>query len=201
MSESAYTRYLQLVKKVDQVHQRVLMRFPREIACRPGCSDCCRVPLTIFPIEAHHLRMGYQRLPRSAQQAIAVKVEENLLFRKKTQCAMLDEDRCLLYAYRPLLCKTHGLPILLPGKKKRAPSSLAYCHLNFQGIADPSAIPRSLILNLELMNRLLVAINALYLKERGLRPHALRIPIGLSLLEELSGRRYASQGLSHPYVA
>ncbi|MBI5380209.1 MAG: YkgJ family cysteine cluster protein [Nitrospirae bacterium] len=201
MPESAYTRYLQLVKKVDQVHQRVLMRFSREIACRPGCSDCCRVPLTIFPIEAHHLRTGFQRLPHSTQKAIAAKIEETLHMRKRKQCALLDEDRCLLHAYRPLLCKTHGLPILLPGKGNRSPSSLAYCHLNFQGIADPSTIPQGLILNLELMNRLLVAINALYLKERGLRPHALRVPIGLSLLEELSGRRYASQGLSHPHVA
>lgn len=201
MLVSAYTWYLQLVKKVDQIHRRVMKRYPGEIACRPGCSDCCRVPLTIFPIEAHHLRTGYKRLPCTAQQAIAAKIEETLHMRKRKQCALLDEDRCLLHAYRPLLCKTHGLPILLPGKGKRFPSSLAYCHLNFQGIANSSTIPQGLILNLELMNRLLIAINALFLKERGLRPHALRVPIGLSLLEDPSGRRYASQGLSHPHVA
>jgi hypothetical protein len=201
MIASAYTRYLQLVKKVDQIQLRVLKRYPGEIACRPGCSDCCRVPLTIFPIEAHHLRTGFKRLPRSTQKAIAAKIEETLHLRKNKQCALLDEDRCLLYTYRPLLCKTHGLPILLPGKGKQSRSSLAYCHLNFQSLSDPSTIPRGLILNLDLMNRLLVAINALFLKERGLRPHAQRVPIGLSLLEEPSGRRHASQGLSHPYVA
>jgi Fe-S-cluster containining protein len=72
------------------------------------------------------------------------------------KCPLLDNGRCLLYEARPIICRTHGFPLLttLGGEK-----ILDFCPRNFKGV---STFPSNAILDLDLLNATLAAINAVF---------------------------------------
>ncbi|HTP64255.1 MAG TPA: YkgJ family cysteine cluster protein [Geobacteraceae bacterium] len=145
--------YRQLAARVDELCRRIATEFAGSLACREGCCDCCR-HITLFPVEARALAC--------ALGALSVHESRHILSRARTTanskaCPLLENGRCLLYAARPLICRTHGLPILNGRGKKR---KIDFCPKNFIGV--PS-IPASFILDLEILNTTLAAINAVFL--------------------------------------
>ncbi|MFI5302537.1 MAG: YkgJ family cysteine cluster protein, partial [Polyangiales bacterium] len=70
------------------------------LQCKRGCSGCCVDDLTVFaeeaaPIRAHHAAL----LTEGAPHAIGA-------------CAFLDgRGACRIYADRPYVCRTQGLPM------------------------------------------------------------------------------------------
>ncbi len=70
------------------------------LRCARGCSACCVDDLTVFEVEAERIRAAHPELlarespgPRGA-------------------CAFLDaEGACRIYAERPYVCRTQGLPL------------------------------------------------------------------------------------------
>jgi uncharacterized protein len=141
--------YRALVAKVDAMCDRI------SSACRPGCSGCCR-HLSLFPVEAHALALATAQLPAAVRRRLLARVRQP---DRADGCPFLDQDRCLVYAARPIICRTHGLPILvLADDGKR----IDFCPRNFQGVASLSGQD---VINLELLNQSLAAINTLFIKE------------------------------------
>lgn len=92
-------------------------------------------------------------------------------------CPLLADDQCLLYEARPIICRTHGLPILVTEGDERR---IDVCPLNCQGL---ETLPGEAVLDLERLNTLLVSVNVLYLREVGLNMPE-RVPLA-SLAEML----------------
>jgi len=70
------------------------------LACRRGCNHCCRDDLTVLRIEAEEIRSQFSRL-----------LSEEMP-RPEGQCAFLGDDgSCRIYAARPYVCRTQGLPL------------------------------------------------------------------------------------------
>jgi Fe-S-cluster containining protein len=70
------------------------------LRCRAGCSDCCVDDLTVFAIEAAVIRRHHAELLENAEP------------HPPGGCAFLDaEGRCRIYAQRPYVCRTQGLPL------------------------------------------------------------------------------------------
>lgn len=91
-------------------------------------------------------------------------------------CAFLDKrGHCMAYAHRPLVCRTHGMPLLHPEEQQ-----VSVCDLNFAGIAPHS----SAVLNTENLNAALFAANLVYCQKEGLDS---RSRIALDRLAELAG--------------
>lgn len=91
---------------LDQVYRDLdvaVAKFEREhrdrLQCKKGCFDCCVDDITVFEIEAHHIVANCgDVLEQHAHQVGA--------------CAFLDQDgACRIYAYRPYVCRTQGLPL------------------------------------------------------------------------------------------
>jgi uncharacterized protein len=82
-----------LVTGLEQVHAG-------RLRCGAGCVACCTDDLTVFAIEADLLRARYPALLAEGRpHAVGA-------------CAMLDDDgRCRVYAERPYVCRTQGLPL------------------------------------------------------------------------------------------
>ena len=74
------------------------------------------------------------------------------------RCPLLEDHRCLLYAARPIICRTHGLPIIYTEGNER---KVDCCPLNLNEGDQP--VSGSAIIDLDRLNTLLVAVNALYL--------------------------------------
>jgi len=149
--------YRQLVARVDELCARIEGDFREGIACRRGCDGCCR-HLSLFPVEAAALAAALAEAPA----ALAAQIRERARAAGEDgPCPLLKDGACLLYAARPLICRTHGLPLL---GRRDGERFIDYCPLNFQGM---ESLPASAVIDLETLNATLAAVNRLFVKESG----------------------------------
>lgn len=70
------------------------------LVCRRGCSGCCVDDITVFEVEADRIRAAAAALPAGSAP------------HPPGRCAFLgDEGQCRIYAARPYVCRTQGLPL------------------------------------------------------------------------------------------
>jgi len=102
--EGLLAEYLAVRKKVDAAVNEIAARRARDLACARGCASCCAGGLSVLGVEAvaieHHLATeGFSAQPSPPPGG----------------CAFLDAaGACTIYEARPLLCRTHGLPLRYP---------------------------------------------------------------------------------------
>jgi Fe-S-cluster containining protein len=144
--------YRALVARVDELAGRIAAEFRDHIACRKGCSACCR-HLSLFPVEAAALAAALKRLPAPAAEHIRARAAQAT---PAGPCPLLEEGACLLYADRPIICRTHGLPLLATGEEGRR---IDFCPDNFRGL---DTLPAAAVVDLDRLNTLLAAVNALF---------------------------------------
>lgn len=158
-------RYRTLLETIDAWFAARQAELPEAIRCADGCSGCCRGLFDISLLDARLLRAGFDRLPADAQAAVRQRAQAQLAELQErwpgfappfilnlmddaawvempeddpTPCAFLDEEgRCLVYAFRPMTCRLHGLPqIDLDGEIFLE----EWCSRNFSG-TNPLGIP------------------------------------------------------------
>jgi Fe-S-cluster containining protein len=120
------SRLKTLFEKMDHEYETISGKYGFE--CR-GCEDnCCRTRFHHHTfIEYYYIRKGFEILSREQQQRIrrtASTVDQihSIAGRKeqsaKEMCPLNLDGRCILYSYRPMICRLHGIPHELhrPGK-------------------------------------------------------------------------------------
>ena len=140
---------------------------PGTLACRKGCSACCRGLFDITLLDAFLLREGFSRLPVPARNQVLARCRPRLIELQQrwpqlhppwllnalpddgwtampegdaTPCPLLGDDHlCLVYAYRPMTCRLHGLPNL---DHSGEDFSTDVCTLH---PGDPQALPGELL--------------------------------------------------------
>ena len=165
---AALAPYRMLLEQVDQLCGRIVTEFAGHIRCRAGCADCC-ILQGVLPVEAASLALAWRKLPATDADRLSVKLQSAI---SGDRCPLLIDDRCPLYADRPIICRTHGLPLLI---EEPTATRVDRCPLNFTGL---STLPGSAIIHLERLNGALVAVNRHYLAT--CFPHAApaeRIPL------------------------
>jgi len=120
----------ELQAKVDAFFARVTARHGADMQCASGCADCCHARLTITATEATAIRAEVATWPASQRRALADVGPAD-------RCAALGpDDRCKIYAVRPLVCRSHGVPVKL--ERRSLP---VVCPKNFrQAAADPDCV-------------------------------------------------------------
>ncbi len=154
--------YGALLEEVDIWFARCLERHPEMIACRAGCSACCRGLFDITLLDALYLRRGFDRLPGEVKTKLSAEASRRLegLTRvnpafvepwllngipeadwdalmpeeDETPCLLLSASGgCLAYEYRPMTCRLNGIPLIdISGEELFD----EWCTLNFTD-ADP----------------------------------------------------------------
>ena len=66
--EEILKKYGALLAEVDAWFKRCMEAFPAEIACRSGCSECCRGLFDITLLDACYLKYGFDRLDARVQR-------------------------------------------------------------------------------------------------------------------------------------
>ena len=140
-----------LYQKVAAHAERIGSAYPDKLACRAGCAGCCATDRTVVDVEFARLRAAVDRLPAGARARLG----------KGRGCTMLVDDRCAVYADRPLICRSHGLPVA-PGEEDGPPRDT--CPLNFTD-GSLALIPDGDVLSLPTVNTILGAVNMLFCRE------------------------------------
>ncbi len=171
---SLLRNYRQLAARVDGLCGQIEERCREHLVCREGCDSCCR-HLSLFWVEAVALAWALKQADPIQAETIRQQARSAT---ETGPCPLLLGGRCLLYAARPLICRTHGLPLLLERDGERR---IDYCPRNFQ---QATTLPPGAVVNLETLNATLAAVNALFVQnlfgEAG--PPAERLSIAAALL-------------------
>lgn len=131
-------RYAALLDEVDGWFATCLQAGGSALACRGGCSACCRGLFDITLLDAWLLKKAFAGLAKTARAAVLARCQGRLpeLVQRwptlrapyllnglpeqewtampegdPTPCPLLDDRGCcMVYAARPLICRLHGLP-------------------------------------------------------------------------------------------
>ena len=143
--------YQNLIKEVDRRCHRILSRHRDQIACTRGCAgNCCRIHLSLFPVEAVSLATALGKLAPAERERIQHKARQTNSF---GPCPLLEDGACLMYDARAVICRTHGLPMATEYRGRR---SVGFCEKNFR---NPSPTPEEDIIDLNRMNHFLAKVN------------------------------------------
>jgi len=135
----ALAAYQDLLSEIDVWFEGCLNTAPPgTLACRQGCSACCRGLFDITLLDVFLLKEGFVRLPALTRAQVLARCRPRLV--ELTQrwpqlqhpyllnalpddsweempeddqirCPLLgDDDLCLVYPFRPMTCRLHGLP-------------------------------------------------------------------------------------------
>lgn len=161
-----FEAYTQLLRDLDQLCQALSSKHAAHLSCQAGCSGCCLPGLSVFPVEAYALHSALLTLPPKQKQdvllqALQAQTEEGL-----PHCPLLLENLCSVYAARPVICRTHGLPVHFQDSEAvEGEVFLDVCPLNFTASGSLESLNLSDTLDLERINMRLAAINHVFCRD------------------------------------
>jgi Fe-S-cluster containining protein len=138
--------YKSLIEKLDAHEAKLLKKYGGYIRCAEGCSACCILE-SVFPVDAYIIC--------SAVASGEIKTESLCFDETPGRCVFLKDGLCSIYSARPVICRTHGYPVLAEGKAD-------FCPENFKEL---KSIDSEYILDLENLNRALASINIIFQRE------------------------------------
>ena len=154
--DSRFDHYRQLLNRVDEKFSEIFEKNRPQFQCGRGCFGCCKSGLTVTNVEAEHITSWLHEHP-DAVQAIQ-KAQRKRTFGKE-YCSLLSEDgSCLIYDARPIVCRSHGAPILVPSEGDDSELEGDVCPLNFSDF-DLSALQQSDWIRLDTLNTILARVD------------------------------------------
>ena len=136
-----FEEYEKFLAKFDKKLADYFARDKKMIKCQKGCSFCCKN--ANFPLS--HLEMRYlMNAFLHLEKELHDKVRQNIEILKKSNaefydCPFLINNVCSVYAYRPLICRVHGLAYLMESGKVKLPEC-ANIDLNYSKNFDGTSI-------------------------------------------------------------
>ncbi len=115
--------YKKLRNEIDNRCNQLHQEHKNHTQCHKGCSSCC-MDFKLLPVEYHYIL-----------NQIKNKKVEIIPDHEKDKCVFLVNDLCSIYEHRPVICRSHGLPILFTDEEFNN-LSLTFCPLNFQDVND-----------------------------------------------------------------
>ncbi len=153
--------YLRLVSAVDEFVGKVVDRYGSLIRCGPGCASCCQRSFRVFPVEAWAVRVGVPGLPES----ITEDRRRGLRSASRGVCPALAGDRCRIYPFRPIICRTHGFPMLV--EREEGGREVRFCERNFRSSGRRLTLSGEFVLDLERLNEALARVHSRFMKSWG----------------------------------
>lgn len=159
--DSTIEMYYQLRDEVDRKAAELGRIHTDWIACKKGCSGCC-MNLSVWPVEFYAILEEIQAAGWPRPQ-----------LDHHGECVYLDTgSACQIYPFRPLICRTHGLPLVYWHEDTSPPGyGVMFCEKNFKN-AEIDFGPHN-SLNMEEANEQLARLNLAFIEENpdlGLEP-------------------------------
>lgn len=134
--QTARTALVTLRTRVDAHFDAASRRAGAQMRCAQGCESCCHVDLSVFEVEAAPIRTALAALSEALRTRVRAQAGQT------EHCAMLVDGLCAVYEQRPLICRSHGVAVLLDD------GSVEHCPLNFtEAPPDPAGVLRLAAIN------------------------------------------------------
>lgn len=145
-------RQYRLLRDDIDCHVRQLLKLHSEaIQCRPKCVDCC-INLTVWPVEFYAI----------LDELKAANVKP--IFDPLAPCGFLKDSLCQIYPFRPIICRTHGLPLVYLDDEQDEPTyGVTFCEKNFQD-TDELAFGPDNTLDMDAVNGTLARLHTAFLE-------------------------------------
>ncbi|HYQ56354.1 MAG TPA: YkgJ family cysteine cluster protein [Draconibacterium sp.] len=114
-----FTKYESLQNDIDRLSDSLENLHKTNMRCSAGCDKCC-MDYSILPIEFFSIVEALEK--RNNTPSINTEADDS-------SCIFLNNHKCEIYAERPIICRTHGLPLLYMNEDARW--KLSACELNF----------------------------------------------------------------------
>lgn len=167
-----FARYRTLVEKVDAHAERAISSLGDGMRCALGCTACCRQDLRVSRVEADHIVDHLRRTGRELPTSDAARgpLDDHDAFEalvdSRAPCVFLGPGgACAIYEVRPIICRSHGLPVRIDGMTDA-------CPLNFVERRGESGLdlPDGDVLSLDTTNVILTAVDQLYCQQAEVSP-------------------------------
>ena len=119
MTNKHFEKYKALVGKIVKHVDLLENTHKKHIMCKNGCDMCC-IDFSIFPIEYYYI------LNEIENEQVKPELEGKP---KGDICTFLKNHSCTIYNHRPIMCRTHGLPLIYANDNDEY--ELSACELNF----------------------------------------------------------------------
>jgi hypothetical protein len=141
------TQYQKLCQYCDEVFAATIVAFRSHMRCIRGCAACCILE-TVAPLEAYIIDSYLHTSPPHA-----IPVVPDSADKPEDQCIFLHHNECAIYPVRPIICRTHGLPIIYPDRE-----GIGVCPLNFTDV-DLTSIDKRFLFDAETITENLMRLN------------------------------------------
>lgn len=147
-------QYRQLRGDVDQTAAKLEKVHAEHMQCGKGCCGCC-MNFSIWPVEFYSI-LGEMKAANRSRPVLS----------EDAECGFLDkEDGCQIYPFRPVICRTHGLPLAYWHDETDPPGwGIMFCEQNFTK-ADEIEFGPDTTLNMDEVNEQLAYLNITFLEE------------------------------------
>src|SRR5690554_398111 len=113
--------YKEIRDTIDEVSAKLSKNHKSHMMCTKGCDLCC-MDYSILPVEFSYIEKeliseGFKPVKPSTEAA-------------NETCVFLKNHECSIYEHRPVICRTHGLPLLYTNDDFEW--ELSTCELNFR---------------------------------------------------------------------
>jgi len=104
--------------EISELSNKLSALHNDHMKCKKGCSECC-MEFKVLPVEYFSM---LEELKENKKPFFKLQQEED--------CGFLSDSSCNIYPSRPIICRTHGLPLLFMNQEGDA-WELSACPLNF----------------------------------------------------------------------
>ena len=115
----SFTPYYHLRNEIDNLCESLEKQHSQHLNCKKGCDLCC-MAISVFPIEFYAIK---EELDFETLLDLPVAANDE-------NCRFLVDHSCKIYESRPVICRTHGLPLLYMSLEDDE-FELSCCELNF----------------------------------------------------------------------
>ena len=120
-------KYLELRDEVDKLIDDLWDKHHENMACKKGCDKCC-LNFDVFPVEFDAIKMQVEEeYPDVPDRSMPGEIGDN--------CVFLQNHICSIYNARPVICRTHGFPLMNMNHEGEY-WELSHCELNFTNVDE-----------------------------------------------------------------
>lgn len=119
MEKEIFEEYLSIREEIDAQCTKLWEQHNSYMQCKNGCSSCCQ-SFKVLPVELHAIIEGI------GSDEIEHHTEE-----QEGACAFLINNSCSIYNWRPVICRTHGYPLVRLNEETES-YEISFCDLNFK---------------------------------------------------------------------